>query len=176
MNGFDDSTGVFECQNCGNVGLGDGEIQCCDEAMQPIEREGTATESPSLDELLRTVFDMSETELDVCLCVMEGGELTVAELADEIDYDRSVISRHLSHLVELSVLEKQRRLLKQGGDVYVYTPVDPDIVRERIKRLFVQWVKRAGPRLDELHRKKVEAIVGTESKAPQWKIYQSERR
>jgi predicted transcriptional regulator len=117
---------------------------------------------------------MSETELDFCLCVMEGGERSVDELAEQIGYDRSVVARHLNHLVELGVLEKRRRLLKQGGDVYVYAPLDPDEVRRNFTEQFLRWVAHAAPLLAELRRDKVEAIVETATEDPEWRIYQPE--
>jgi predicted transcriptional regulator len=174
----DGSTGLFECDSCGNLGLGvgEGEIRCCDRQMWPVDADGpaTAVNDPTLEDLLRTVFDMSDTELELCLCVMEGGELTVAELAADTDYDRSVVTRHLNHLVDLGVVDKRRRLLERGGEVYVYTPATPDVVRERFRRLFLQWITRASRLLDDLRREKVEAIVEPENEEPQWRVFQTE--
>jgi predicted transcriptional regulator len=163
---------LLECDACGNLGLGDGEVRCCDRAMRPVEEAVPgAVEAPSLDGLLTTVFDMSEAGLDVCLCLMEGGEGTAAELAEQTDYDRSVVSRHLNHLADLGVLEKQRRLLKQGGHVYVYAPNEAPEVRESFRRAFLGWVAAAGAEIDELGREKVEAIVESETAEPQWQVF-----
>lgn len=174
MNNADDPADLFECCTCGNIGIGSGTIRCCDGSMRPLGASPSPVNQPSLDDILRTAFDMSETELDVCLCVMASGERTVNELVEQIDYDRSVVARHLNHLVELGVLEKRRRLLKRGGDVYVYAPLDPDVVRRNLTDRFFCWVAHAAPLLAELRRDKVEAIVETASADPEWKIYQSE--
>lgn len=139
--------------------------------MEPASNDDFSVSEPSLDELLRTVFDMSETELDVCLCVMEGGEQTVAELAEQVDYDRSVVSRHLNHLVDLGVVDKRRRLLKEGGHVYVYVPNDPEVVRRSLAGAFATWVQEATALIDSLSREKVEAIVEADAESPQWRIY-----
>ena len=164
---------VFRCNACGNVGIGHGEIICCDGPMRPVEGPEDPVEEPSLEALLQTVFDMSSTELDICLCVMEGGDQTVQELAESTDYDRSVVSRHLNHLVDLGVLEKQRRLLREGGFVYVYSPKGEDAVRRSLERRFLAWLKAAFGQLDALRRKKVEGIVETEG-STEWKIYREE--
>jgi len=105
---------------------------------------------------------------------MESGELTVNDLADTLDFDRSVITRHLSHLVELHVLEKRRRLLESGGHVYIYTPVEPAAIRDRFRRLFLSWVAQAGQEIDSLRREKVEAIAQSSSEETPWKIFQTE--
>lgn len=168
------STELLECDACGNVGLGQGEITCCGGAMQTLAQADHGVGVPSLDDLLRTVFDMSDTELDVCLCVMEGGEQTVGGLADRIDYDRSVVARHLNHLVELGVIEKRRRLLEEGGHAYVYSPRDPAVVRRRFRELFFQWVQEATGLVEELRREKVESIVEADAENPQWRVYLEE--
>ena len=166
------SATLFECDSCGNLGIGQEGIICCDTAMTRVSDENIGVSEPSLNQLMRTVFDMSETELDICLCVMEGGEQTVAELAEQIDYDRSVVSRHLNHLADLGVVDKQRRILKEGGQVYVYTPNDPAAVRRNLLGAFIFWVQGATSLIDSLSREKVEAIVKTDAEDPQWKIYQ----
>lgn len=176
MQAFDESTDVFECANCGNVGLGTGEIRCCGQPMGPVDTATDAVSQPTLDDLLTTVFDMSTTELELCLCVMEGGELTVSGLAEQTGYDRSVVTRHLNHLVDLAVLEKQRRLLERGGQVYVYTPVAPERIRRTFKRLFLYWVVGAARQLDDLRREKVESIVERSVDEPQWRVYQRDSK
>jgi len=169
---------VFVCECCGNLGMGSGEITCCSRGMVPIEtaidHKSVRTEAisdPDLETLLRTVFGMSQTELEICLCVMESGEITVQELAEAVDYDRSVVTRHLNHLADLEVINKRRRLLESGGQLYVYTPVDPDEIRERFRKLFFLWVASAAERLEELRREKVEMVVETNLEDPQWRIF-----
>ena len=164
---------AFECETCGNVGLGDGGMTCCDATMSSVEVD-PAVEDPSLGDLLRTVFDMSDAALDICLCVMEGGEQTTQELADRTDYDRSVAARHLNHLAELGVLAKRRRLLKEGGHIYVYAPRSAETVRREFKRQFLVWLEGAASRLGEVRREKVENIVDAERSDSQWTLYHEE--
>lgn len=171
MNDSSGSTELFECASCGNIGLGDGEMICCDRSMHPVRDDAEGFDAPTFDELMRVVFDMSETELDVCLCVMEGGGQTVKELAERIEYDRSVVSRHLNHLVDLGVVEKRRRILEEGGQVYVYSPNAPDVVRQNLTERFVRWVREATAVLESLNREKVEAMAETDTRDTQWKIY-----
>jgi predicted transcriptional regulator len=172
MDSDDADVRVVECDSCGTVAVGDGTPRCCGELMEPQEGKGPV-ESPTTAELLGTVFGMSDTELELCLCVMEGGELTVRELADETDYDRSVVARHLNHLADLGVVEKRRRLIESGGHVYVYVPVPAETVRERLRAPFLAWVAAAADRLGELQREKVEAIAASEGD-PTWAVFRRE--
>jgi predicted transcriptional regulator len=172
MNLSKSDTGVFECPTCGNVGLGDGDIACCGASMEPISKDGF--DGPNLEELLRSVFDMSDSELDICLCVMEGGDQTVEELAAATAFERSNVARHLTHLVELGVVERRRRLLKQGGHEYVYAPKDAEAVRRALKERFVRWVRGAADELDAVRREKVEGIVDGGEEEPRWRIYRED--
>ncbi|EMA22506.1 helix-turn-helix domain-containing protein [Haloarcula argentinensis] len=169
-----DGPQLFECETCGGIGIGDNHPECCSEPMTGTEIEETAVSEPSLETLLKTVFEMSGTELDVCLCVMEGGELTVAALAEQIGYDRSVVARHLNHLADLGVVEKRRRIRPAGGHVYVYTPQPPEVVRERLREEFLSWVRLATAQLDDLQREKVEAIADAETDERQWTVFQEQ--
>ena len=161
----------FECVTCDGVALASEPPRCCGEAMTPVEPTAAVVE-PSLETLVRTVFEMSGTELEICLCVMAGGELTVAELAEQIEYDRSVVARHLNHLADLGVVEKRRRIRPAGGHVYVYTPRDPETVRTRLREAFLSWVGLAAGQLDELGREKVEAIAEAETGEHRWQVFQ----
>jgi predicted transcriptional regulator len=172
MNLSGGGTTAFECSVCGNVGLGDEGIRCCGASMEQIPDEGF--DGPELEELLRTVFDMSDSELDICLCVMEGGDQTVEELATTTEFERSNVARHLTHLVELGVVERRRRLLKQGGHEYVYAPKDPETVRRELKERFVRWVRCGADELDAVRREKVEGIVDGGEEEPRWRIYREE--
>ncbi|UIP00950.1 MarR family transcriptional regulator [Halobaculum sp. CBA1158] len=131
---------------------------------------GSAVGEVDLDEVLRVVFGMSPAELDVCLCIMEGGPSTVADLTARVEYERTVVSRHLNHLADLGVLEKRRQILDQGGDVYVYSPVPPAVVRDRFHRSFLRWAAEATARLDDLSRQKVEGIVRSSSN-DEWTVF-----
>ena len=171
----DESPALFECEHCGNLGIGQGSIRCCGAVMTSASRTETTAESspveaPTLADLLRTVFDMSDTELEICLCVMEEGDLTVSELADRIGYDRSVVSRHLNHLADLGVIDKQRRILERGGQTYVYTPVEPDTVRTQLRSAFVGWTRVGLEELATLEREKIESIADTDGDAT-WEIF-----
>lgn len=174
MTALDQDIEFVECQSCGNIGIGSGEITCCERRMEPIDDTDLVIEEPTLEHLLRSIFDISETELDICLCVMEAGNTTVADLAEQIGYDRSIISRHLNHLAELGVLEKHRRLLKKGGHVYVYVPADIEAIRRSFRLQFLTWFRQAFALIDELNREKVELILETGSNDSDWKIFREE--
>lgn len=160
---------LLSCDSCGNLAVDSGTVTCCAATMtepEPVD----AVADPTLEALLRDVFQMSDAELDVCLCVMEGGTMTVTELATEVAYDRSVVSRHLNHLAALGVVEKQRRLLEQGGHVYIYRPVSAETVRERLTAAFGTWVQGATEEIATLREQKVASIADIDDE-PAWTLF-----
>ncbi|WP_435184815.1 helix-turn-helix domain-containing protein [Halobellus sp. EA9] len=126
-----DPPALVRCPACDALAVGSADVACCDGAMEPLDADVDApVAEPTLDALLETVFGISGTELELCLCVVEDGDATVAELAERVGVDRSVVARHLADLVEIGVVERERRLLRQGGHVYVYAPVPEATVRD----------------------------------------------
>ncbi|MBB6647525.1 helix-turn-helix domain-containing protein [Halobellus ruber] len=168
-----DSPELLSCDDCGNVAVGNGRITCCEATMTATDPVDSVDE-PELADLLGDVFGMSDTELEVCLCVMEGGAMSVNELADRIDYDRSVVARHLNHLAALGVVEKRRRLIEHGGHVYVYRPVAPEVVRERLTTAFMTWVRGATEQIGALRREKLESIADADGGESAWKLFREE--
>lgn len=164
---------VLECSSCGAVTFGNARTTCCGEHMNEVEANVDGITQPQLDELLRFVFGMSPSELDVCLCVMEVGETTTDEVAEQLGVDRSLVSRHLNHLVDVGVLEKRRRIRKAGGQIYVFTPNSVQEVRQGFKLGLFAWVEDALHQIDSLSREKVESMVD-HSETDDWRIYADE--
>lgn len=105
---------VYRCESCGNYQLGTAAVRCCGDAMTEVD-DTVPIDSPDEEELVQTVFDISETELEVCRCLMAEPEITVEELAEMVDRDRSVVTRHLNHLTNLGLVENSRASSPTAG-------------------------------------------------------------
>ena len=151
------SGNVHECGNCGSVAFGDVPTTCCDEPMEAVEANPIV--SPDLKTVLREVFGISETGLDVCLCIMEDGEATAAEIAERLGIDRSTVGRQLNHLTDIGLLEKRQQLLEDGGYVHVYSPVPVEEVRKRLTVGLYAWVEGALDLVENVNREKVKALT-----------------
>lgn len=150
---------VYTCRSCGECWLASAAPTCCDEPMDEID-DTVPVESPSESHLMRAVFDISETELEVCRHLMAEDELTVDELTGLVDRDRSVVTRHLNHLVELGMVEKHSRVLSNGGRVNVYSHRSADAVRRQFKLGLYTWLTDAVDVVDDLSEDKIERLVG----------------
>lgn len=148
-------TTAYTCRQCGSAVLDERSRQCCGEEMESIET--AAVSEPELAPLLITVFDVSQTGIEICVHVMEGEETTAGEIATALDVHRSTVTRQLNRLQELGVVERRERSLKEGGQAHLFAPVPPEEARQRLREGLFSWVTDAATLLDEVDRRKLAA-------------------
>ena len=107
------------------------------------------TEDPSFEHILSCVFGVQNHESRTYLVLLENPGSTVAELAEELDRDRSNVNRSLTTLLEKNLVERRRRLLDPGGYVYQYTAVDLVEAKGMLHAALDEWVERVHERIDE---------------------------
>lgn len=99
--------------------------------------------------VLECVFDVQEHESRTYLALLDAPGSTVAELAEDLERDRSNVNRSLGTLVEKRLAERERRLLDAGGYVYQYTAVPLPEARERMHEAVEEWSAQVHERIDE---------------------------
>jgi predicted transcriptional regulator len=112
-------------------------------------RELMVDEAPSFAEVLACVFGIQRHESETYLRLLDNPGTTVAELADEVDRDRSNVNRSLSTLREKGLAERRRRLLDGGGHVYQYTATPLDEAKELMHETLDEWAAYVHDRIDE---------------------------
>lgn len=154
---------VYECGSCDNYVLStaaESEMTCCGGPLEKVgEDEGASIEDPETRKLFKQVFDMTETEMDICLCVMDEGEATANDISDALDVERSVVSRYANHLVEVGFLHKSERNLREGGRVHIYTHASPEEVTRSLTLGFYRWAADATKLIDDFGREKMEHMA-----------------
>jgi predicted transcriptional regulator len=158
MESAEQDLAVYECGSCGEIRLAHRELSCCGESMGTVDAT-VPSGPPEMEGIMRDVYGIGRTELDVCRTIMTDGESTIRELADRIDRDRTVVSRHVNHLVDLGLLEKESRVLSGGGRVNVYAPVPGDVARRQLKRGLYAWFIDAAAAVDRLSQEKIQAMA-----------------
>lgn len=117
--------------------------------------------TPELEDVLRAVFGMSRSELELCILLMEGGPMTAAELADRIGLDRSLVNRHLNHLEAICVVERGTRLVRTGGCVNVYEHAAIEDIEDSFEQMLSHWMAAALYHIREGMVKEKEAAVAS---------------
>jgi predicted transcriptional regulator len=106
------------------------------------------TEDPSFQHILSCVFGVQDHESRTYLVLLDNPDSTVAELAEELDRDRSNVNRSLTTLLSKNLVERRRRLLDPGGYVYEYTAVSLPEAKELLHEALDEWVENVHGAID----------------------------
>ena len=112
-------------------------------------RELMLNEEPGFEDVLACVFGIQEHEVRTFLTLREHPGSTVAELADQLERDRSNVNRSLSTLREKGLAERERRLLEGGGHVYQYSATPLPEARDLMHDTLDEWTAYVHERIDE---------------------------
>jgi predicted transcriptional regulator len=116
-----------------------------DRDLRDLMRE----DDPGFREVLACVFDVQDHETRTYLALQNHPGSTVAELAEELDRDRSNVNRSLTTLLELGLASRERRLLDPGGYVYQYTATSPAETKEMLHEALDEWADQVHDRIEE---------------------------
>lgn len=95
--------------------------------------------------ILLAVSSVVTTELDILLTLITNStnnskkSMTLEELTQELDRDKSTVLRSLQKLVALGICIKETKTIKEGGLYHIYSAIDIDSFKleteKRIKEL-----------------------------------------
>ncbi|WP_338740241.1 helix-turn-helix domain-containing protein [Haloplanus salilacus] len=111
--------------------------------------ELVGVEEPSFRHVLSCVFGIQEHESRTYLVLLDNPGSTVAELAEDLDRDRSNVNRSLTTLLDKRLVERERRLLDPGGYVYQYTATPLPEAKELMHHTLDEWVAQVHDAIDE---------------------------
>ncbi|MFB6206440.1 MAG: helix-turn-helix domain-containing protein [Haloglomus sp.] len=112
-------------------------------------RELMIDDEPGFTDVMACVFGVQRHEARTYLTLLENPGSTVAELAAELDRDRSNVNRSLTTLREKNLASRERRLLDSGGHVYQYTATPLDEARDLMHETLDEWAAYVHERIDE---------------------------
>ena len=118
----------------------------------PDMEELMLADDPEFNRVMECVFGIHEHECRTFLVLADVPGSTVTELAEDLDRDRSNVSRSLSTLNEKDLVERERRLLEGGGYVYQYVAAPFSDVRERLHHGVDAWSELVHDQIDEFGR------------------------
>ncbi|ESS11010.1 MAG: putative transcriptional regulator [uncultured archaeon A07HR60] len=112
--------------------------------QQDMECEGLLECIHSLKQIDRQVFRILN-EVD--------DPLTVDDIAEEIDRERSTAYRSVQRLMQAGVIQKQQVNYDQGGYYHVYLPRDTDEIAREMQRMLNDWYAQMGQLIGEFDEK-----------------------
>ena len=91
----------------------------------------------SITEGLRFCYDLSETDTQILIELLRGGEYSVNELAEKLGLSKATVNRSLNKLVELGFVSRKREKKEGvGRPKFKYYVEDPRKLIERLKQDF----------------------------------------
>ena len=119
--------------------------------QQDMECEGLLECFHGLKQLDRDCFEV---------LVNETKPLTVDEIADAVDRERSTAYRSVQRLLQTGLLQKEQVNYEQGGYYHVYSPTDPTKITNDMQRMLNDWYAKMGQLIAEFREKYDEADTG----------------
>ena len=89
--------------------------------------------------ILKCLLNLTQSEVEVYFALHEYPNKSVDELAEIMGKDRSGVYRSLQNLLEKGLVSREYRILKHGGDKYLYIPVPIDDLKLRLKEELNKW-------------------------------------
>jgi predicted transcriptional regulator len=82
-----------------------------------------------------------------------SGSLTVDEVAEAVDRERSTAYRSIQRLVQSGFVQKEQVNYEQGGYYHVFRPTDADEIADDMQRMLNDWYAEMGQLIAEFREK-----------------------
>ncbi len=79
--------------------------------------------------------------------------MTVDEIADAVDRERSTAYRAVQRLLQTGFIQKDQVNYDQGGYYHVYFPTDPSKIADSMQRMLNDWYAKMGQLIQEFEDK-----------------------
>ena len=79
--------------------------------------------------------------------------LTVDEIAELVDRERSTAYRAIQRLLQTGLIQKEQINYDQGGYYHVYSPTDPTKITGDMQRMLNDWYAKMGQLIQEFENK-----------------------
>ncbi|ELZ30507.1 hypothetical protein C475_00145 [Halosimplex carlsbadense 2-9-1] len=114
--------------------------------------------------LLECFHGLKQLDRDVFQALVGTDEpLTVDEVAEAVDRERSTAYRAVQRLLQAGFIQKEQVNYDQGGYYHVYKPTDPEQIADDMQRMLNDWYAKMGQLIQEFETKYDRTEVAAES-------------
>ncbi len=104
--------------------------------------------------LLECIHGLKELDKEIFRVLTDRPEpLTVDEVAEAVDRERSTAYRSIQRLVQSGFVQKEQVNYDQGGYYHVFRPTDPDEIADDMQRMLNDWYAMMGQLIGEFREK-----------------------
>jgi predicted transcriptional regulator len=109
--------------------------------------------------LLECMHGLKELDKRCFGVLVETSEpLTVDEVAERVERERSTAYRAVQRLMQSGFVQKEQVNYENGGYYHVYRPTDPDRVADDMQRMLNDWYAKMGQLIGEFRDKYDEEV------------------
>jgi predicted transcriptional regulator len=102
------------------------------------------------EHLLSCFHDLTALDRECFRVLVESEEpLSVDELTERLDRERSTVYRSVGRLVDAGIVQEFQRNYDQGGYYHVYRLADPDALADEFQGILNDWYAKMGGLIDE---------------------------
>lgn len=103
--------------------------------------------------LLECFYGLKRLDREVFRVLRDAEPLTVDEIADRVNRERSTAYRSVNRLVEAGVVVREQRTYDDGGYYHVFQLADPETVTDQFHRTLNDWYAQMGQLIGEFEEK-----------------------
>ena len=104
--------------------------------------------------LLECLHGLKDLDRECFMVLTQSTEpLTVDEVADRVDRERSTAYRSIQRLLQTGLLQKEQVNYDHGGYYHVYRPTDPDEIADDMQAKLNEWYAMMGQLIQEFRTK-----------------------
>jgi predicted transcriptional regulator len=104
--------------------------------------------------LLECFHGLKQLDKDCYQALVSADEaLTIDEVAERVDRERSTAYRAVQRLLKAGFIQKEQINYDQGGYYHVYRPTDPSQIADDMQRLLNDWYAKMGQLIGEFEDK-----------------------
>ncbi|WP_458207600.1 helix-turn-helix domain-containing protein [Haladaptatus sp. NG-SE-30] len=112
--------------------------------------------------LLECIHGLKELDRKCYQVVVSSDQpLTIDEIAECIERERSTAYRSIQRLLQSGFIQKEQVNYEQGGYYHVYKPTNPDEVSHEMQRMLNEWYAKMGQLIQEFEDKYAETEQAT---------------
>lgn len=113
--------------------------------------------------LLECIHGLKQLDKECFRVLVESEEpLTIDEVADRVDRERSTAYRSIQRLLQSGFIQKEQINYDQGGYYHVYFPTNPDQIADDMQRMLNDWYAKMGHLIQEFEDKYDHAYTDAE--------------
>ncbi|MDX1744606.1 MAG: helix-turn-helix domain-containing protein [Halobacteriales archaeon] len=107
--------------------------------------------------LLECIHGLKELDREVFAALTHAdGALTVDEVAERVDRERSTAYRAIQRLLQTGFIQREQVNYDHGGYYHVYRPTDPEQLADDMQTLLNEWYAKIGSLIHEFREKYAE--------------------